>query len=195
MTGFLESILPIVAAYKYPLIFFATILQGPTIMTGSGFLLRLGTFSFWPLYIALVLGDLMGDIVWYSVGRRWAEPFLRRFGYIFGITPKIFAKVEGMFERHDTKILFISKITMGFGFALATLMAAGAMRVPFRKYLMLNLVGGFIWTALLLSLGYFLGSAYTLVDQGLRIAFLAASAVIIVGAFIGFASFLRRKYS
>lgn len=139
--------------------------------------------------------DFVGDILWYWVGYKVAEPFLRRFGHIFGIDHKVFERIEGVFQRHDTKILFISKITMGFGFAIATLLAAGATRVPFRKYVILNLLGGFVWTGLLMAVGFFLGNTYLSVAKGFRIAFIIASAVIIALLLRGLISFMRKKYS
>ena len=184
----------LLSVYKYPLVFATVLVQGPVVMMGTGLLLRLGQFSFWPLYFTLLVADFVGDIVWYYIGRNAAEPFLRRFGHIFGITRAVFEKMENVFRRHDVKILFISKITMGFGFALATLMAAGATHVPFKKYLILNLLGGFIWTGLLVSVGYFLGDAYLQVDKAFQWAFLVASVVIGFLIFYGFAKFIRGKY-
>ncbi len=181
-------------AYRYPLIFLAVIAEGPVIMLGSGVLLRLGNFDLLPLYLTLVFGDLVADVFWYFVGRYAAEPFLKRFGHFFGVTHEIFEKMEGVFRRHDTKILFVSKITMGFGFALATLIAAGAVRVPFKKYIIFNLLGGFIWTALLLGAGYFFGNVYFLLDKGFRDIFFAVLVGAAVLAMFKCGAYMRKKY-
>ncbi len=191
----LETAISVLTVYQYPLIFLGAIVEGPVLMMASGFFLHLGYFALIPLFFTLVLGDFVADIFWYWVGRKAAEPFLRRFGHVFGVTHNVFEKMEGVFRRHDSKILFISKVTMGFGFALATLMAAGAVRVPFRKYLVLNLLGGFVWTGFLLSLGYFLGEAYVYVDEGFRALFISVAAIIVGGAFCGVARFIKGKYS
>ncbi len=192
--GILGTAVSVLGAYRYPFIFLGALVEGPVLMMASGFLLHLGTFSFLPLYFSLLLGDFVADMIWYWVGRNAAEPFLRRFGHMFGVTREMFLKMESLFRKHDTKILFISKITMGFGFALATLMAAGAARVPFKKYVVLNLLGGFIWAGLLMSIGYFFGNVYTLVDAGLRWAFVGAAIVIAIFALRGFMYFIRQKY-
>jgi membrane protein DedA with SNARE-associated domain len=147
MNPIIGTALGFVGIYRYPLVFATVLVQGPVVMMGTGLLLRLDQFSFWPLYFTLLTADFVGDIIWYFIGRNAAEPFVRRFGHIFGVTHAVFEKMEDLFKRHDTKILFISKITMGFGFALATLMAAGATHVPLKKYLIFNLLGGFIWVA------------------------------------------------
>lgn len=191
----MAALVGLLAAYQYPIVVIGTILQGPVIMLGGGFLLRLGTFDFWPLYFSLLVGDFIGDIIWYWIGRSAAEPFLRRFGHIFGVTRRVFEKMENAFHQHDAKILFISKVTMGFGFALATLMAAGATKVPFKKYLILNLLGGFIWTGLLVFVGYFFGNFYYVVDESLRTTSLIASLTILLLLVYGFGSYIRAKYN
>lgn len=194
MSGIITTAISAVGVYRYPLIFLGAIVEGPVLMMASGFLLRLGIFSLLPLYFSLLFGDFFADVIWYWIGRKAAEPFLRRFGHMFGVTREIFLKMENLFRKHDTKILFISKITMGFGFALATLMAAGAVRVPFKKYLLLNLFGGFIWTGLLISAGYFFGNVYVMIDAGFQWMFIVAVLVAVIFALRGFMLFIRGKY-
>ena len=67
-------------------------------------------------------------------------------------------KIEVFFHKHQDKILFISKITMGFGFAVATLFTAGLVKIPFKKYAMFNFLGGFVWTGFLLAVGILLAT-------------------------------------
>ncbi|MES2023513.1 MAG: DedA family protein [Patescibacteria group bacterium] len=166
---------------KYVLVFLGCIVEGPIVMMTSGFLLRTGQFNFWPLYFCLVGGDFVADIGWYFVGRYAARKMLFKIGGFFGITPEIVEKIEHRFRKHQDKILFISKITMGFGFALATLLVAGILRVPFKRYVFLNLFGGFIWTAFLITVGYFFGNVYTLLSGPFKILFIA---VIICGGIL-----------
>jgi len=195
MEGIFAPLATVFAVYKYPLVFLGTIVEGPIMMVASGLLFRLGNFNFIYLYITLLAGDLFADILWYGIGRKAAEPFLRRFGHIFGVTQGVFERMEGIFRRNDTKILFVSKITMGFGFAIATVMAAGAMRVPFKKFITFNILGGFIWTAMLISVGYFLGGFYGYIADGFQWAFIVAVSVVAIAALYGFISFVRRKYT
>ena len=195
MSGIYAFLLALLSTHRYTLAFFASLVEGPIAMVGGGMLVRLGQFEFWPIYFTLVLGDLTADILWYGIGRYAAEPFIRKFGRFFGITEKAFEKMETVFLRHDTKILFISKITMGLGFALATLMAAGAVKVPFKKFVILNFVGGIVWVAVLISAGYFFGELYLKIADGFKEIFLGAAAVTVVLVMYGFLRFIRAKYS
>ncbi|MFA5991127.1 MAG: DedA family protein [Candidatus Doudnabacteria bacterium] len=184
--------------YKYFIAFPLAIVEGPVLMVACGFLLRLGAFSFWPIYFALVLGDFVADIVWYFVGYYGARKFAIRWGKYFSITPEMLEKLEVLFEKHQDKILFLSKITMGFGFALATLAAAGMARVPLKRYALFNFLGGFIWTAMLMAVGYFFGHLYTLIDKGFKAAFVVFLIVLVVSALYGagkyFKTHIGKKY-
>lgn len=149
-------------------------------MIASGFLYKLGGFEFLPMYLALVSGDFMADIGWYFVGRFGGRPLISRWGYLFGITQGAILKIQDRFHRYHEKILIISKLTMGFGFALVTLLVAGMLHVPFKNYVILNLVGGFIWTALLVTVGYFFGNIYASITGPEKIVFALISLVGVV---------------
>lgn len=184
--------------YKYFVAFPLAIVEGPIIMVACGFLLRLGAFSFWPIYLALVLGDFVADIVWYFVGYYGARKFADRWGKYFSITPESLEKLEVLFHNHQSKILFISKITMGFGFALATLIAAGMAKVPLKKYALFNFLGGFVWTALLMGVGYFFGHLYTIIDKSFKVAFVTFLIIMLIAVLYGagkyFKNYLSKKY-
>lgn len=192
---FASPIVSWLLAYRYPIAYPLAIVEGPVLMMISGFLVHLGFFSFWPIFFLTSAGDLTGDIIWYKIGEHGARRLIQKYGRFISLTEDNIERAEQFFRQHQTKILFISKITMGFGFALATLVAAGAMKVPFKKYMMTNILGQFIWTGFLMGIGYFLGNLYTLVDKGFRWAFLGAMIVIVGFAAYGFSRFMRKRFS
>ena len=118
-------------ASKYILLFVGAFFEGPAIMIGAGFLYQQGQFNFVQMYSCLVLGDFTADIFWYLVGRFGARKIINRYGKFFNITPEIIDKVEARFKAYQDLILWISKLTMGFGFSLATLLTAGMLKVKF----------------------------------------------------------------
>jgi membrane-associated protein len=178
--------------YRYVVIVPITIFEGPIVMLVSGFLLRLGYFSFFELYFALMMGDLIGDVLWYSLGYFGGMPFIARFGKYVSITEAGVNRVQAIFDKYHSAILFVSKITMGFGFALVTLFTAGMTRVPFWKYLIFNIIGGFIWTGFLIAVGYYLGNFYLTVGKSLEVATLIASATIVVLLLYGFGKYIKK---
>jgi membrane protein DedA with SNARE-associated domain len=69
---------------------------------------------------------------------------------------------------------------MGFGFAIVTLMVAGMSRVPFKKFFVLNLIGGLIWTLLLLGVGHSFGNVYALISDEAKLLFLGLVATVFI---------------
>ena len=176
--------------YKYILLFLGVAIEGPILMVASGVFILSGFFNFAPAFIAITAGDLLGDVFWYYVGYFFAEPLIRKHGHFLKITPKMFEQAKGLFNKYHIKILLISKITLGFGMALATLMVAGATRVPFKKYMLLNLIGEIILVLILLTIGYFFGQMYFAISGALKIYFVVGVVII-----FGIASYYFTKYT
>lgn len=188
-----EGTLTWLLTYRYLVIVPLIIIEGPIVMVVSGFLLRLGYFAFWPVYLVLLLGDLAGDFIWYGVGYYGARRLVRRYGHFLSLTDEVMDRIEEVFKKYQNKILFTSKVTMGLGFALVTLITAGAVRVPLKNYAAFNILGGFVWTSLLVALGYFFGNLYFLVDEAFRLIFLAALAAVFLIALYGFKRYIKQQ--
>lgn len=178
-----------IQTYGYIAMFVLAVLEGPIIMILGGFFIRLGFISFWPAYLLLMAGDLCADVLWYGLGYYGARPLTRKYGKFFGLTEELLDKTESVFKRHEGKILFLSKITMGFGFALAVLVTAGMNKVSFKKYLTINFFGQFIWTGFLIVVGYFFGGIYMGLSSKIRDIFVV---IFFGGIILGFS--LLRKY-
>jgi membrane protein DedA with SNARE-associated domain len=178
--------------YRYVAIFFGATIEGPILMVAAGFFVKLGHFNAILAFLIFVAGDVTGDFIWYAIGRYFFHPIVSRFGKYFDVTEELVEKMKMNFNHHDRKILFLSKLTMGFGFAIAIMLAAGASRVSLKTFGIYNLVGSMIWTALLMSVGYFFGQLYQQAEEGFRIWAIAALSLIILLAFYGFSRYMRK---
>lgn len=180
--------------YQYAALFFLAIVEGPLVMMTAGFLLRLGYLKPLPAYAVLLAGDLAADSAWYYVGYFGAHPLVSKYGRFLSLSEARINKILVHFRNHLNKILFLSKITMGFGFALAILITAGIARIPFTKFMAINFFGGLLWTGLLIGCGYFFGNVYYTIGNDLRLIFILAAAIVLLLALYGFSRFMRRKY-
>jgi membrane protein DedA with SNARE-associated domain len=177
----------------YGVIVLVSFVEGPILAMICGLLIKLGDIPFIPAYTALMIGDLIGDVVWYNIGYYFGPLFIGRFGKYFGITENGVATVKRIFHKYSNQILIISKITMGFGFALVTLVTAGITKIPFGRYLALNFLGQFVWTGLLLYVGYLLGNLYTYANDILSKITVLALGVIIFFSMIGYGKYVKAK--
>lgn len=179
--------------YKYPIIFFLTLIEGPIMMTLSGLLLRVGLADFWPIYLVLIAGDLVGDSLWYGLGYYFGDALTGKYGKFLGLTEALVEKTKAIFLNHGKKTLFLSKITMGFGFPLAFLVAAGVSKMPFKKFIGSLFWGQLIFTGLLVFVGYFFGNLYVTINEDFKIISAGAFLLVIVMLMAGVKSYLQQR--
>ena len=175
---FIPTLIAFLESSKYVLIFIGSYVEGSAVMMTTGLLWHIGTVEFWPAYLALLLGDVLSDTMWYLIGYYAARPFFTRWGHWFGMTPEVIEKVEGRFNHYHTKILIISKLTMGFGLAVPVLTVAGMLRVPFMRYITINVLGGIVWILFLMGIGYYFGNLLAYIPKDFQIAIAIAVPVI-----------------
>lgn len=180
-------------AYRYIGLFLGAFFEGPIIMAAAGFLIKLGHFKVLPAFSMLLLGDLLADITWYYIGHFGARKFIQKFGRFFGVTENILEKVKKLFQRHHNKILLFSKVTMGFGVAVPILITAGISKISIRRFILLNFLGGLVWTASIMTIGYFFGNIYILISDSLKIGFIIGVGIMLAAILFGFSKFLRTE--
>lgn len=184
-----DHIIALIDTYKYFILFPIAILEGHIISLIVGFLARLGTINPYIAGAVIMSGNLTGDSLLYLAGYYKGERFLNRWGKYVGITFESIEKSKKLFERHHNAILFVSKLTNGFGLIMAILFTAGLAKVPFRSYLFWNFLGELLWTSGLITLGYIFGHLYIQVEG------VISKIGLVVGVFVvGFLVFRFQQY-
>jgi membrane protein DedA with SNARE-associated domain len=108
---------------------------------------------------AAVIGAVVGDSIGYTIGRRFGMPLFDRLGRRF---PKHFgpghvALAEKMFNRWGARAVFFGRFI-----ALLRIFAgplAGALKMPYPRFLAANVAGGICWAGGTTALVYFAGMA------------------------------------
>ena len=188
-----SALMALILQYRYPILVPAALLWGLLICMLVGVAVRLGYLALIPAYAAVMLGELIGDVIWYYIGYHWGERFVRGPGRFFGLDEKHIALAKHLFEKHDQRILFSSKLTTGFGFAIPILFTAGMTRMSFWRYMWANLTGQFLWSGGLIAIGYFFGDAYLRVNSAFEKATIVSFAVILIVMGLGFAKYMSRR--
>jgi membrane protein DedA with SNARE-associated domain len=177
--------------YKYILMLPLAVIEGPILSMIAGFFIHTGQLALIPTFLVLVLGDLMGDTLWYWLGRHYGHSFVSKYGKYVSITEENIATIQRIFHRYHMPILLFSKLTMGLGFPGATLFTAGLSHVPFWRYMTLNAIGQVIWTGVLIAIGYYLGQLYLQFNNALGIVSAAGIMIIVFALLIGFGKYVR----
>ena len=118
---------------------------GEIALVSAALLAASGTANVWWVAIAASIGAIVGDSIGYSIGRRGGRPLLHRLGRRFPghFGPPQLARAERTFQRWGFWAIFFGRFV-----ALLRILAgplAGALRVPYGKFLLANATGGIVW--------------------------------------------------
>ena len=173
------EVLTILEQYKYFVIFPIVIFEGPIITIISGFLIYLGVLNPYVTYVLLIVGDLIGDSLYYSIGRFWGRSlWVKKLAPLLGFKGNSVDTIENHFKKHLYKTLFIAKFSHGMGGTIQA--SSGIAKVNFGKYLWINFVGITIKTLILLVIGFYLGESYIRIDGYLHyIAFITIAVAVL----------------
>ncbi|HUZ06339.1 MAG TPA: hypothetical protein VMV89_02505, partial [Candidatus Paceibacterota bacterium] len=111
----------------------------------------------------------------------------------FGVTADGVATMTRLFHRYKYRILFLSKISNGLGLALVTLTTAAMVRIPFKIYMAINLLGQLVWSGFLLGIGYFFSNLYVEINNAFGRVSVVVVAVVMLAALSRYKKCLRRK--
>ena len=150
-----QDIFQFLHQYGYFVMLPLMVIEGPVATIIAAMLASLGAFNIFAVFGFSVLGDLIGDVIFYSLGWKFGMGFVHGFGKYLGITEKLVLRMEKYFARHGGKTIFAVKSTTGL--CWATFTAAGIVKMDFKKFLKYSFYGGLIWSGLLVIIGYFYG--------------------------------------
>ena len=157
----LSGIVVLLTKYKYVLLFPLAIIEGPIITVIAGFFVTLGLLNPLFVYVVVVAGDIIGDSFLYMVGRgggRLVRKLFRR-----PVNEKKLAEAKIYFDTHRHKALIMSKILHGLG--MSGLIAAGNLRISYKKFFITCALVSMVQSGVLLMLGILFGHAYRQVDK------------------------------
>ncbi|MFF0655219.1 DedA family protein [Micromonospora tulbaghiae] len=134
-------------------------LPGEIVLVSAALLAATGAVGPEWVAAAAATGAIIGDSIGYAVGRRGGRPLLERLGRRFPkhLGPAHLARAELSFARHGVWAVFFGRFV-----ALLRILAgplAGALRVPYRRFLIANAAGGLVWAFGTTYLLFYLGQA------------------------------------
>ena len=170
--------LPELGYWTYLVLAFLVAIEGPVATLLGAAAASAGLMRPWLVFFCAAAGNLTADSLWYSLGYAGKLEWAMRFGRRLGLRPEILDRLEQGMHEHAAKILFIAKLTVSF--MIPSLIAAGLVKVPWRRWFPALFAGEMIWTGSLMLIGYFATEAIKRVQQGVEYLILGLSLVFIV---------------
>jgi membrane protein DedA with SNARE-associated domain len=164
------------AAYGYAALLPLAIVEGPVVTVLAAFLASRGILNVAIVYVIVVFGDLIGDVLHYAVGRWTLQWLASGRGRWSGRLRHRVAALRAPIHLHAGRMLLFGKLTHSAGFAV--LLAAGAAHVPMPRFLGYNLLGTLPKSLVLVLVGYFFGRLSASLQSELQIAGIAGFVLI-----------------
>jgi undecaprenyl-diphosphatase len=124
-----------------------------------------------------VVGAVAGDTVGYLVGRRWGRRMLhgslRRF-----VKAHHLDQAEGFLARHGGKAVFFGRWTAALRALIPGL--AGMSGVHYRTFAIWNVLGGGLWAATFVTVGYLAGEGWRKVEEIAKRASLVLLLIVVL---------------
>ena len=154
-----QELLRWIFVYKYFILFPVVVVEGPVVTLIAGMYISTGHLDGFVSYIVLTAGDLVGDSLYYAIGRKGSgRLFPVKWCKILGVTKDQITKFKSFFQNHKTKTLLVGKWSHAVGVPI--LLAAGLAKVPYGQFLTISIFATLPKTLVLLGLGYYFSKSY-----------------------------------
>ncbi|MBS3165838.1 bifunctional DedA family/phosphatase PAP2 family protein [Candidatus Woesearchaeota archaeon] len=142
---------------------FGLFIPGQTIAALGGFFARMGILHLTKVVAIIYVGAITGDLIGYSLGRRYGHNFITKYGKYFFFKEEYFEKTKKLMNDHTIKALILGRfnsLTRAFAPFIA-----GSSQIGFLKFMICNLIGGFLWTVCFVSIGWIFGESYRFAEK------------------------------
>ena len=99
-----------------------------------------------------LIAVILADLFWYSLGRYRGGRILKLLCRISLEPDSCVRRTENLFVRHGARSLLVAKFVPGLNTAAPAL--AGIFRMPGRRFMVFDFLGGFFWVATFTGLGF-----------------------------------------
>lgn len=140
--------------------FVGLLLPGEVAVLLGGVLASQGRVSLPVLLVVVAVAAIAGDSAGYEIGRRWGSRLLatRVAQRHTGAVDDVMAQLR----RHAGEAVFVGRWTSVLRAVVPAM--AGMSRMPYRRFLAFNVLGGVAWAAVFTLAGYAAGESYRTVE-------------------------------
>jgi membrane-associated protein len=131
------------------------------------------------LVVGAALGALVGDHVWYTMGRMGGDRLLGVYCKLSLTSGRCEQRARATFERYGPWAIIVGRFFAGIRIAAAPMLGT----LPYARYLLFEVVGAVVWASVFVLLGYGLGAQWRmLLDRyGIGTALAMLGGLVLVG--------------
>ena len=176
----MEHISELIAEYGIYAVFALCTIEGDITLLLSGVMAHggvFGNYSFLKVFLAGMLGGLVGDNVGYWIGRLFRTT-IKDYKFYEMARPRI----ESLIEKFGGFAIIISKYI--YGIRAAMCLFYGIAKMPYLRFLVLDIISCSIWALLLAGVGYFFSGAITSIIGDFKQIGIALFFIVLFGVIV-----------
>jgi len=164
MSDLAPSLIQILTDYGYIIVFLGTMIAGELVILASVFLASLDILNIYLVILFGLAGIVVSDNLWYWFGTRLNNRFnfFKKYFYNTRYQKKI-ASFKNKFNNNYSKFLVMSKFV--YGLRIFTILASGYQKIPYKTFVIFNLIGTLSWMTIIVFLGYVMGMSWHYLSQ------------------------------
>src|SRR5580704_16433153 len=131
----------------------------------------------WVIVVGTVATTLGGELG-FALGRHGGRPLIERYREALSIRAENVARGEQLFDRYGSATVFLARFL--FGMRVLASLLAGALHMPWRKFVLFNFLGAAVWVSAICGAGYLFGGHWGRLAHDLRRVDLLVGIVVVV---------------
>lgn len=121
----------------------------------AGFLVWQGGFQLPVVLLVGIVSAVAGDSLGYYIGRRFGHRTVARYGLWARLTPPRVETMRRFVKRYGPLGVFLARFVVGLRFLAGPL--AGSLDLPWRSFLIANILGALCYVPIMVGAGYAVG--------------------------------------
>jgi membrane protein DedA with SNARE-associated domain len=172
-------------------LFVGFVLPGETVAVLGGVAANLGHVSLPAMLAVVIAAAIVGDTVGYEIGKHVGTRVLQM-EFLQKRRERI-GHAQEFLARRGGSAVFLGRWIAFFRAVMPAL--AGTARMPYRKFVAWNALGGIVWGAAVVTLGYLAGLSYQKIEGtfGTTVAYVVGG-LVVVGLVVWFVRRRRREH-
>ncbi len=198
MHGYHPSVLELIRSAGYPALFLLLVAENlfppipsEAILPVAGFLTDRGELTFAGSLLAATAGSVLGALILYLIGRHGGRPLVLRYGRVLRVTSRDLDRAETWFMRWGDLVVLVARIVPIARSVVSV--PAGTLRMGVVRFLVLTTIGSAIWNSALIGAGWWLGSEWERVSDGVGAASRVILVIVVIAAVVVAWRFWRRR--
>ncbi len=122
----------------------------------AGVLSQMGRMDPWLAYGSCLIGAILGDSLMYAIGYHWGHNLLKdhpRFARFLHAERE--ERFEEVIQNHGLKVMLLARFMVGI--RAPVYLAAGIVRIPFRRFLLIDLFCATLVVSVVFGLSFLVG--------------------------------------